>query len=199
MSTTESDLAAAAYHEAGHAVASFLYGREFEGVSIDGGGEDPGSCTVTAAFEDVLSLVAEGWDTPSDLARVRNGLVTVLAGSSAEEYFLGEPAPSEGDYDEEMAEAMAETLATSGSATEAEYLDTAWEEAEHLWQRTDVWAAVQVVAEALLRDRRLTFEEVVSIVREASPDLEPLDLHEERERWVWDDDDGWVRCDGLAE
>jgi hypothetical protein len=199
MSEADSDAVAAAYHEAGHAVAAFLYGREFADVSIVSDDDLSGPCGVTEAFEHVLSLVDEGWDTPSDLASVRNGLVVVLAGLSAEERLSGEPVASGDEYDSQMAERMVEALPSDGSASVDEYLDAARAAADRLWDRPRAWTAVRAIADALIQDRTLTFEEVVSLIRRVSPDLQPLDLPEERERWVWDDRDGWVRHGGLVE
>lgn len=158
-----------AYHEAGHAVADYVLGREVKHVTINPDEEKGtlGHCAGAPPTEDEhpeygLTHEAGGW--------VRDMLVSLQAGGLAEEKHCGECDEAGCGQDNEAAVSLAFSIAGSEEDAQA-HLDTAHSQATVLIEKA--WPAVEAVAAALLERKHLEGPEVIRIAEAALPPVSP--------------------------
>ena len=160
---TDVSLKATAYHEAGHAVVSFVLGRRFKRVSIEP--MDDAAGYVEYYDDRIIRKICEGthcviWllENPAEEERiVTRALASAVAGCMAQEKaFPGsvEPWQCEGDRDF-LADVLISWDPDNGWAT-------AKAEAEIILSRH--WDLVERLAEALLSRRTLTGKEARAIL-----------------------------------
>jgi hypothetical protein len=142
-------LAATAYHEAGHAVASFSLGRTVRRVSIVPDGFYLGHCRHAAQPSFRPDMMA---DTKARL-RAETEIVILLAGGIAEKKFAGRCNYVGASYDHDNAVDLAVHV-TGDDAEAAAYLNWLSIRTRNLIERE--WAAVRAIADQLLTDRRLS-------------------------------------------
>jgi hypothetical protein len=167
---SEERLRLTAYHEAGHAVASWVVGLEMEGASIEKQGSSLGRVTYTdmeamGVYDEILY----------------RHLVSSYAGVRAVELCTGRPAdPDDPNMDprykgSDWDGVMDLTLALGGpeESGQAAVQERAEEEAQRILREN--WRGVEAVADALLRDRSLNSSDLSRILEETNcPRGEPV-------------------------
>jgi hypothetical protein len=159
----EEVLRSTAHHEAGHAVVSWVVGLEMEGVSI----EPQGSSLGQVSHTDLEQM--EMYDEI-----LRRHLVSCYAGVKAVELYTGratdpddpntDPRVEGSDWDAIVELTM--TLAGPEQSARVAMQEQAEEEARRVLREN--WHAVEVVAQALLKDRSLDSDDISRILREAN-------------------------------
>jgi hypothetical protein len=152
-----------AYHEAGHVVAAIERKRAFGRVSIESCEEYAGAVTpANAPWTKINPSSLSGKAKKVQEARFLREAFILMAGPAAERVILG-------DYNEQgMASDVVTILAVFkklGLPYEAEY-DRVREEAEEWVSRSDVWAKIEAVANALLEHQTLSSVQVRRICAE---------------------------------
>ena len=154
-----------AYHEAGHAVAGYLLGRDFLSVSITTEGNSAGRCNFIARPD-----TFDPWNRDQATRRwLEIEVITDLAGGIAERMATGfdNLAGMEGDVYSVLDTA---TFVTSNKKQRLAYLARAEARAELILRQH--WGAVQALAEALLRIGELEYAEARAII-ESSRAVKP--------------------------
>jgi hypothetical protein len=165
--------AAAAYHEAGHAVLAVLTGHPLKHVTIDGSGPallegkrvfKAGSCSVG---------VPRGYPATAVLRRV----MTVKGGAAAQRRYCLATGADRDTVERGILEGLApdravidRDTATLTPGARAEMEARAGRAVEALLDRPGVWAAVEAVAEGLLEHGLLRGDQVGAIVRSLAAD-----------------------------
>jgi ATP-dependent Zn protease len=146
-----------AYHEAGHALASELYGEVLTRVEIVGDTEHAGT-TETLRFS---SDPDEGAGTRASLEKVENQLRCVLAGTVAEAMVSGREGWDEtsGDLDEAVRLAM---KLVDDCEDVLPLLEDVREDLERVLR--DHWTAVESIADELMHHKTLSGAEVRRIL-----------------------------------
>ncbi len=185
----KSDLKAIVYHEAGHVVAGYIYGRRFKRVSIktskkSRGSVSSGECEPNNEFErlgcdgfvefydgEILEYIfgmdnPAAWLTrhPEERARVLRAIRSMLAGFIAQD--IGVP----GSVKEEMWEEDKRIIKLLGFMLGPDVGDGLWELVTHV--RADIkenWNLVERLAEVLLTRKTLSEEEVLGILNNQQP------------------------------
>jgi len=166
-------LEATAYHEAGHAVAGYLLRRRFEYVTIVPEGDCEG-VTEFGPLDHLIGALVEGAESGPILAYLRQALVTVLAGPTAEERWSGVPQPLEHlwgqdalatEDDHAQAIDMAGFIGNNPEDAASVLRDAALE-ARLLWREPRNWAAVDVLAAELLQVQRVEGRRARRVIRE---------------------------------
>src|SRR5688572_23111956 len=93
---------ATAYHEAGHAVAGVVFGHHFDDITIVPDGVQLGAVSFEPLDYIVSNQVSHGSNEDED-RRLRERVIIVLAGPTAEARFTGRLDLSEVDDDYETA------------------------------------------------------------------------------------------------
>jgi hypothetical protein len=164
-----------AYHEAGHAVASWVVGLEMDGASID----PQGSSLGRVSFTDM-----EHMEVYDDILHRR--LVSSFAGVKAVELCTGRPTDPDdpntnpGYQGSDWDEVMDLTLRLAGREESAQVAlqEQAEEEAQRILREN--WRTVEAVAEALLRNSSLDGAGLSRILEEANcPRGEPVYEYEQ--------------------
>jgi hypothetical protein len=167
---SEEKLRLTAYHEAGHAVASWVVGLEMEGASI----EQQESSLGRVTFADIEAM--EVYDELMD-----RHLVSSYAGVKAVELYTGRPTdPDDPNMDpryqgSDWDGVMDLTLALGGpeESAQADVQERAEEKAQRILREN--WRGVQAVAEALFTHRNLDSADLSRIMDEANcPRGEPV-------------------------
>jgi ATP-dependent Zn protease len=155
-------LAKTAYHEAGHAVASYYLFHRIKKVTIvpDKKNDNAGSCHSKGPSLAGIDVSI----SPRKQATIFDNIKIFLAGEAAQARFNRRTIRQwHGSSDFHQAAGLA--LRLSGDARGAELLlDWLRHEAEQLVAIR--WREIEVVAEALLRRRTLTGEEVRAVINE---------------------------------
>jgi hypothetical protein len=160
---SEEKLRVTAYHEAGHAVASWVVGLETEGASIERQENSLGRVT----FAEIEAI--EVYDELMD-----RHLLSSYAGVKAVELYTGRPTdPDDPNMDpsykgSDWDEVMDLTLRLAGPEESAQV--ALQEQAEEKAQRIlrEHWSGVEAVADALLRRRSLNSADLSRILKEAN-------------------------------
>jgi hypothetical protein len=152
-----------AYHEAGHAVLSWVVGLEMDRASI----EPQGSSLGRVSFIDIEHM--EAYDEV-----MHRYLVSSYAGVKAVELYTGRPtalddpntdARVEGsDWDSIIA--LTQTLAGHEESEQVALQEQAEEQAQRILREN--WRGVEAVAEALLKHRTLDSAHLSRILKEAN-------------------------------
>jgi len=163
-------LRATAYHEAGHAVVSWVVGLEMEGASI----EPQGSSLGRVSFADMKYM--EVYDEIAS-----RYLLSSYAGVKAVELHTGRPTAPDDPNTEPRVEgsdwdsitALTLTLAGPDESEQVALQEQAEEKARRILHEN--WRGVESVAEALLRHRILGSAHLSKVLEEAScPRGEPV-------------------------
>jgi ATP-dependent Zn protease len=142
-----------AYHEAGHAVMAQLCGQQITEVEIVGDDNHAGSVRSLRFAEEHGS----NRDPAIPTAPVERRLLCTAAGMVAESMISGESAWNEGCEDLDAAVGLA--MQVVGDCERVlPYLEIVREHTEGLLRSN--WPAVELLAETLLRERRMSGEEV---------------------------------------
>ncbi|UCI17872.1 hypothetical protein FJ970_22595 [Mesorhizobium sp. B2-1-8] len=169
-----------AYHEAGHAVAGYKKGWTIESVTTIPGEDDRGTydglATTTKEFAtaDIVTHQSAAW------SRVAEGMIISMAGPAAQRKFAPtSKVPSGARGDEEDIDKALALMATSYSS-EMALRRFCVIEARELINRD--WRSVEVLAAALIRERRLEGSRVRELLdevaaAEAAASREYLDAH----------------------
>jgi hypothetical protein len=152
-----------AYHEAGHAVVSWVVGLEMEGASI----EPQGSSLGRVSFADMEAM--EVYDEI-----LHRHLVSFYAGVKAVELYTGRPTdpddpnmdPGYQGSDWDGVGDLTLRLAGPEKSEQVAVKEQAEEEAQRILREN--WRGVEVVAEALLRYRSLDSADLSRILEEAN-------------------------------
>jgi hypothetical protein len=167
---TEERMRLTAYHEAGHAVASWVVGLEMEGASI----EPQGSSLGRVSFTEMEAM--EVYDEI-----LHRHLVSSYAGVKAVELYTGRLTDPDdpnmdsryqgSDWDQVMDLIL--RLAGPEESAQVALQEQAEEKAQRILREN--WRGVETVAEALLRDDSLDSTDLPRILREANcPRGEPV-------------------------
>jgi ATP-dependent Zn protease len=167
---SEERLQSTAYHEAGHAVVSWVVGLEMEGASI----EQQGSSLGRVRFADM-----EAMEVYHEI--LRRHLVSSYAGVQAVELHTGRPTDTDdpnidprvkgSDWDGVMDLTL--RLAGQEESTQVTLQEKAENEAQRILGEN--WRTVETITQALLRDRSLDSADLSRIMEEAnSPRGEPV-------------------------
>lgn len=144
-----------AYHEAGHAIVALLLGFSVESAGIDTNG---GYCIWSETLYVSEDRFPESWAAVN------------LAGSIAREIATGEPDSGQLTQDD-----LAVRSLSVGPEGLEELFDKARSRAEEILQ--DSWPLVQVLAQALLRYRRLQGEQIQDIIMGSLDGGETINLN----------------------
>lgn len=174
-SSQAKDREAAAYHEAGHAVAAYHLGEpeDIEHVSIF----PPDDHGHTGFIK--LAPIRDR-DLPENVGKVRDRLTVLMSGWAAEEKATGKDCPGAASGD--IAEAFplyVDAGFADGSGTPAddgtiehqndESLYTEWlDKAREFMQTPEYWTEVEALKDELLEHGQLTGEEACNVIRDAS-------------------------------
>ena len=160
---SEERLRLTAYHEAGHAVASWVVGLEMEGASI----KPQGSSLGRVSFTDI-----EGIEIYDEI--LHRHLVSSYAGVKAVELCTGRPTDPDdpnmdprykgSDWDGVMDLTL--TLAGPEESAQVALQEQAAEEAERILREN--WRGVEAVAQTLLRGRSVDIKDLSRILSEAN-------------------------------
>ncbi len=158
-----------AYHEAGHAVATYVLGQPFEYVTIvpDAAGGSFGHVEgIGAAYLDETTLKRQ-----REVARIE--AVTLVAGPLADARWVeAEPAfwrSSDVSYEYECAEANLRDVYTS----ERRVQEVMGEAVTHAQQIVaEQWPAIEALAAALMARETLDYRDAVRIIRAAQSEEE---------------------------
>ena len=147
-----SELECIAYHEAGHAAASFALGRDVRQVTIvpDESDGSLGGCR-NGAMPDFRPDVR---DDPGTRALVEREVIILLAGEIAEAHFKGHHDDLGEEHDQSSACDLASHFCGSLEQTE-EYIDRLYERARNLITGPLEWPGVEALAKALLESKTL--------------------------------------------
>jgi len=157
-----------AYFEAGHAVVAWLEGLEIVRISIDGEGDASPWIEICEPELNLPYVTASDGGHKAHLSVIRGLLAGRAAslregfGRCGEEFDLTRPVIGDDDT-VWRAIALAGSIARDGPAI----VPVMWREVAQTVNTPKVWAAVQAVAQALLRDRELAGCEVGAIARHA--------------------------------
>jgi hypothetical protein len=159
-----------AYHEAGHAVVSWVVGLEIEGASIEPQGSSSGRVSIT----DIEHM--EGYDEVK-----HRYLVSSYAGVKAVESYTGQPTdfddpnidPRVKGSDRDTIMHLVLSLAGPDKSKQVALQEQAEERAQRILEEN--WRGVEAIAQALLRDRNLDSADLSRILGEANcPRGEPV-------------------------
>jgi hypothetical protein len=167
---SEKKLRLTAYHEAGHAVVSWVVGLEMEGASI----EPQGSSLGRVSFTDIKDM--EVYDEI-----MHRYLLSSYAGVKAVELYTGRPTDPDdlntdpriegSDWDTIMALTL--SLAGPEESEQGALQEQAEEQARRILGEN--WHGVEAVAQALLRGRSVESKDLSRILSEANcPRGEPV-------------------------
>lgn len=151
LGVDDPELAATAYHEAGHAVITRWLGRSFRYASIEGDETSSGR-VVTHGVGD--------WFRPDSVVngrtrrRIEQDGMILLAGHSAEALATG-VADFVGAADDYHLTVGLVSYATSGWKETEAYIGWLWERVDAVLAIPAVWEAVEAVAAALLEQRTI--------------------------------------------
>ncbi len=146
-----------AYHEAGHALASELYGQVLTRVEILGDTEHSGT-TETLRFS---SDPDEGMGTRASLESIENQLRCVLAGTVAEAMISGRAGWNESSEDLDAAVRLAMKLVNDCEDV-LPLLEDVREDLERVLR--EHWTAVESLADELVHHKTLSGAEVRRIL-----------------------------------
>jgi hypothetical protein len=152
--------AAAAYHEAGHAVAAARLGHALERVSIDG---DAAVICSTPALPPGHEQGA--WLKEETVTVFGDWAVVHLAGAAAATIGAGVAADESAESDFHRATDLLDYLSDDPDDTRR-LVTSAAEQADRLTRES--WSEIELVASALVEQRTLSAEEVVALVYSAS-------------------------------
>ncbi|GEM_PF-2495161 len=158
-----SELAAAAYHEAGHAVMCHLMRLRIASVSIGIEDLNGGQTTHGNKFRRTKPFSV---DTPRGRMQVEKIIMLCFAGPLAQQKFL--PRGPDADYGDAIDVDMASTLAMRvfrSRRVAAAYVNFAREWVRQKLEDPRVWAAVERLALALMRQRQISGRHAEAIIR----------------------------------
>jgi ATP-dependent Zn protease len=176
-----------AFHEAGHAVANVLFGREFGRATVIPneatgtlGGVDSHKPDILEAYQ--WNLVGKG-SAPVDWGRRKEAdreLFCLLAGSAVEYLLTGEHVHEGSSNDLKNAEALSKvnyplddrTAFVSDQAW-LSYREWAYQHMIHTLGQWVVWEQVAAVAKALKSRRTLSYDEVRRLMDDAKRSATP--------------------------
>lgn len=161
-STSVQQLARTAYHEAGHAAVMHEHGHRFKFVTIEQTDDSLGH--VLADY--LRDFKPDVEVRPQDERRIRDRVVQLLAGASAEAKYAGRRNHVGAGDDYKRAVAFAEYVTLSPEETGA-YLDWLWLRADNTVALPHVWAMIQALAGALMDKRTLSYDEAVAVMEQA--------------------------------
>ena len=149
-----------AYHEAGHVVAAYCVRRGFSYVSIEPG-EDSLGHVVYQKFRDSFH---PDYDEKIKIRPLLEKVIIIgLAGYVAEKIFTGKRAA-----DDDFQIAFENACIITGSAEEASaFLKWLLIRTENMVRLPHNWAAVQALAEELLKVKKIGYHRARKIIREA--------------------------------
>lgn len=167
------ELTRTAYHEAGHAVAGFHFGRAIEYVTIEPNAYSLGHILFKRWVEEFARIVKSStlnlkpWKASVDLrtqARVESLVVMIFAGGIAEERFAGSYNRRGALCDERQAKTLAQFVYADERILK-KYLTFLYARAATLLADYGRWDQVEAVAGHLLRVKRLSGRGLRDILR----------------------------------
>lgn len=156
-------LAAAAYHEAGHAVMCRLMRLRITSIGIAGEGFYAGQTTHQNPFRRGKHAVADGMRGRQQAERA---IMVCLAGALAQQKFA--PKDDRGEYGGSMDVETASDLALrffGSPATANAYMRFAETWGRQLFNIPTIWATVERLARALLREQTMSGRRAEAIIR----------------------------------
>ena len=172
------DFKLSAYHEAGHLVIAWFYGRLIRSASIFQDELNRGNCQIIRLFGKVPHLPAHELEREMDIS---------MAGVTAEEQLTGKKIIGTGwggtDYSEAIKIAIEWAKRTGtvlddvyhidqtievdgirGSLFSGAFLDEFGNNVRYLISRPDIWQCVEAVANELLKHQELSGDEITRII-----------------------------------
>ena len=166
------DSAPTAYHEAGHAVAHWLFNFPIERVSIVSEDDHLGAVYGSAVH---IEFAETADDSNEVEKKLKNAIIIYLAGGEAQRHFDADTV--ETWHEEEDRENALEVLWHLGYPSTT--LEIMYQElfAETVQLVTDHWKHIETLALALVEERELTGERVIQLLSQANeePDLSMQD------------------------
>lgn len=154
-----------AYHEAGHAVAAFLYGRRFLKISIIFDEKDFSLGRVIYPITYWKGFAPDGFKSNTRM-RIEEEILKVFAGEVAEGLFSGRL--NWRSSREHLTSAKKLARYVCGSQAEADaFVDWLWKREIHLMKDPPRRAAVQALAEELLQKKEIGYQEARQIIEKA--------------------------------
>ena len=177
MSNRE-DLITSAYHEAGHAVIAWYYGRRILGAAISQDKDNKGHCEIIRLLGRIPNIKIHELEREMDI---------IMAGAIAEEQLTGNKNfisewggtdyPDAVDVAVEWARMTGKKLnndylidqsievdGIKGIFFQQKFFDEFGNNVRNLTSRPHIWTCVQAVATALLKHKELSGDEVSSII-----------------------------------
>jgi Peptidase family M41 len=158
-----SDLECVAYHEAGHAVAAYNLKRRFNYVTIIREDDTLGQCR----FTPYKNFRPDIYSDNKTKARVEQAIVMLFAGAAAENKLAGKRNRAGEDDDFQKAVNLAASQCGSDEEVGA-YLNWLWVRTRVLLDLPWLWAAVEALAQELLKYRKVSYQKACKIIKEAT-------------------------------
>lgn len=162
MKRISKELRATAYHEAGHAVASYLLRIGLKGASIIPDEDSEGR--VRNYPQPALARADYGRSAPMR-DRIERLVKVLLAGEITERFISGKKRITI-HQDHENAVSYLELL-VSGDDELSAYLDLLSIQTKKMFAPPGIWLCVEVVADALIEHRTLSGRRLRAIIKEA--------------------------------
>ncbi len=177
----QEELIISAYHEAGHAVIAWYYGRRILGAFISQDKNKNGSCEIIRLFGKFPDIEVHELEREMDI---------IMAGAVAEEQLTGKKLTftewSGTDYPEAVEIAMDWATKSGGTLNDEYLIDQSIDvdgikgcifsraflyefggNVRNLISRPHIWHCVEALANALLKHETLSGDEVTSIISKA--------------------------------
>lgn len=151
-----------AYHEAAHGLAAYLMNRHFHALSIRNGEHSH------------EKLPANRWENfkpgkcsdPSCRDRVERNIIELFAGDVAQEILTGKPVARGESLDYHQIAELGTYVMEAGEVLDA-YLHYMALRTKHILLQPQNWDAIQMLADALIKHKRLEYDAARRILDEA--------------------------------
>lgn len=155
---TAGQLAATAYHEAGHAVAAWLFGFQIKSASIIPDGDTLG-CVVSNYR---LPKLDEGGDVPERaIGRMHNRCIVLMAGAEAQRRFRTTSYYGDSSDFEHVCNYLHLLYGPHVVQAAVKFLSA---RTRQLFEGEQNWRLVEYVAEALLREKHLSGRQIKAAI-----------------------------------
>ena len=162
-SSKQKKLERTAYHEAGHVVAAYFVRRGFSYISIEPGEDSLGHVVYQKFRDSFRPDYDKKIKTRLPLEKV---IIIGLAGYVAEKIFTGRRGLTEAVDDFQIAFDYASIL-TGGAEETSAFVKWLLIRTENMLRTPQNWAAVQALAEELLKVKKIKYHRARKIIREA--------------------------------
>ena len=151
-----------AYHEAGHGLAAYIQNRHFRALSIRNGEHSHEKLT-TRHWE---SFRAEKCADPACRERIERNIIELFAGDVAQEILTGKPVSHGESSDFRYIAELGTCVMDPGEVLDA-YLHYMALRTKHILLLPQNWDAIQILADELIKHKRLEYDAARRILDEA--------------------------------